>query len=132
MKKIMMIVGATLLIYLSAQVCGCGGSCDAKVNTIENPTVVKKNKTVKLKITGMTCAGCSNHVTQTLESVKGVTNVNLEYPGDVATIEYDADKTNEKELIAAVEKINYKAAVVKGKSTASTSKSKSCAASCGH
>jgi len=132
MKKIMMITGTTLLIYLSAQVCGCGGSCDAKTNAIENSIVIEKTKTVKLKITGMTCAGCSNHVTKTLQGVKGVSKVALEYPGDVAIIEYDADKTDEKELIAAVEKINYKAAVVKDKSTANTSKSKSCAASCGH
>ena len=132
MKKIMMITGAALLIYLSAQICGCGGSCEAKTNAIAKSTLAEKTKTVKLKITGMTCSGCSNHVTQTLEGVKGVLKVDLEYPDDVATIEYDATTTKKEDLIAAVEKINYKAAVVKDKSTASTSKSKSCAASCGH
>ena len=109
----MMITGSALLIYLSAQVCGCGGSCDAKTNAIEKPTLAEKTKTVKLKITGMTCAGCSNHVTQTLEGVKGVSKVDLEYPGDVATIEYDVKETNKEELIAEIEKINYKAEEVK-------------------
>ena len=69
-------------------------------------------KTVKLKITGMTCAGCSNHVTQALKNVDGVIKIDLEYPGDVATIEYDSKKTTPKELIAAIEKINYKAEIV--------------------
>ncbi len=118
----MLITGTALLIYLSAQVCGCG-SCEANATNTETTTSInKKVKTVKLKITGMTCSGCSNHVTQTLEGVKGVSKVGLEYPGDVATIEYDADKTNEKELIAAVEKINYKAEVVKNKPASNTSK----------
>lgn len=63
----------------------------------------------------MTCSGCSNHVTQTLEEVKGVSKVDLEYPGDVPTIEYDSEKTNKEELIAAIKKINYKAEEVKSK-----------------
>jgi periplasmic mercuric ion binding protein len=115
MKKLMLISGVGILIYLSAQVCGCG-SCKASATDSEITTSVKKgNKTVQLKITGMTCAGCSDHVTQTLESVKGVSKVDLEYPGDVATVEYDATKTNKEELIAAVEKINYNAEEVKTK-----------------
>lgn len=65
----------------------------------------------------MTCAGCSNHVTQALESVKGVTKVELQYPGDVATIEFDATTTKTEDLIAAVEKINYKAVEVEVKTS---------------
>ncbi|MBW6481923.1 MAG: cation transporter [Vicingaceae bacterium] len=114
MKKIMFITSAALFMYLTAQICGCG-SCEAKANSIENSTVVEKTKTVKLKITGMTCAGCSSHVTQTLQGVKGVSKVELEYPGDVATIEYDAATTKTEDLIAAVEKINYKAEIIEAK-----------------
>jgi periplasmic mercuric ion binding protein len=112
MKKIMLISAGAITIYLAAQVCGCG-SCDAK--TVNTEFVKGNDKTVKLKITGMTCAGCSSHVTQTLEGVKGVSKVDLEYPGDVATIEYDSKATNKEELIAAIEKINYKAEEVKDK-----------------
>lgn len=118
-------------MYLTTQICGCG-SCEAKANSIKKSTVVEKTKTVKLKITGMTCAGCSSHVTQTLQSVKGVSKVELEYPGDIAIVEFDATTTKTEDLIASVEKINYKAEVVKDKSTSNTSKPKSCAASCGH
>lgn len=114
MKKLMLITGAAILIYLSAQVCGCG-SCEANATITESNVVINKSTTIKLKITGMTCAGCSNHVTQTLESVKGVSKVDLEYSGDVATIEYDSKATNKKELIAAIVKINYKAEEVKDK-----------------
>lgn len=112
MKKLILIYSAAALIYLTSSICGYG-SCEAKANPIEKTILIEKTKTVKLKITGMTCAGCSNHVTQALEEVKGVTKVALEYPGDIATIEYDATKTNKEALIAAVEKINYKAEEVK-------------------
>ncbi|PIQ16361.1 MAG: ATPase P [Flavobacteriales bacterium CG18_big_fil_WC_8_21_14_2_50_32_9] len=113
MKKLMLLSGAVLLVYLSSQVCGCGScsTANAQTSTVNQP--ISETKTVKLKITGMTCAGCSNHVTQTLEEVKGVVKVELQYPGDVATIEYDAEKTSTKELIAAIEKINYKAIEIK-------------------
>jgi len=113
MKKIMMITGATLLIYLSAQVCGCGGSCDAKTNAIENSIVVEKTKTVKLKITGMTCAGCSNHISNALKEVDGIIEYNVEYPGDLATIQYDPQKTNPDAIIKLIKHTGYKAEIVK-------------------
>lgn len=111
MKRILIISGM-FLFFAGSQICGCG-SYDAKASNTTLLTNAAKTKTVKLKITGMTCAGCSNHVTKTLEEVKGVSTVNLEYPGDVATVEFDADKTTVEELITAVEKINYKAEIVK-------------------
>ncbi len=108
----MLISGAVVLIYLSAQVCGIG-SCKANAANIE---ITKGNeKTVQLKITGMTCSGCSSHATKTLEGIKGVSSVDLTYPGDIATIKYNPKETNAKELIKAIEKINYKAEVVKDK-----------------
>lgn len=71
----------------------------------------QKIKTVRLKITGMTCAGCSNHVSAALKNVEGVLGQTVEYPEDLATIKYDPTKTNPTELIKAIEKIGYKAEV---------------------
>lgn len=122
MKNILIISGI-FLFFAGSQICGCGSCSTANAQT--NKASVnnsEKIKTVQLKITGMTCAGCSNHVTQTLQSVKGVSKVELEYPGDVATVEFDASKTKTEDLIAAVEKINYKVEIVKDKSTSNTSK----------
>ncbi len=70
-------------------------------------------KTVKLKITGMTCAGCANHVSKALKNVNGVIEQSVEYPGDVAIVKYDAAKTKPEELIKAIEKAGYKAEVIK-------------------
>ena len=102
------------MIYLSAQVCGKGSCKVNAANTDAHTSITKGNeKTVQLKITGMTCAGCSSHATQTLEGVKGVSSVDLEYPGDIAIIKYNPKETNSEALIKAIEKINYKAEVVK-------------------
>ena len=65
-----------------------------------------------LILTGMTCAGCSNHVSTALKNIKGVIEQNVEYPGDVATIKYDASKTNPTEMIKAIEKAGYKAEII--------------------
>lgn len=69
-------------------------------------------KTVKLKITGMTCAGRSNHVSTALKNIDGVIEQNVEYPGDVATVKYDASKTNPTEMIKAIGKAGYKAEII--------------------
>lgn len=70
-------------------------------------------KTIKLKITGMTCAGCSNHISTALKNMDGVIEQSVEYPGDIATIKYDASKTNPAEMIKAIEKAGYKAEIIK-------------------
>ena len=115
MKSLSIIAGSFLLIV--AQV---SGIADANVNAQTTVKTVTKDepKTVKLKITGMTCAGCSNHVATTLKALDGVVEQNVEYPGDVATIKYNPAKTSVADIIKAIEKIGYKAVAVSEKSTA--------------
>ncbi len=94
---------------------------NANTNKPSDKIVVKRIlsyenvKTVKLKITGMTCAGCSSTVSRTLENIDGVISQSLEYPGDVATIKYDATKTDTDKLIKAIKDVGYSAEIVKEK-----------------
>ena len=85
--------------------------------TTDNPTTEKtalaKPETLKLKITGMTCAGCSNHISSALKAVVGVIEQSVEYPGDLATITFDPDKTNTEEIIKVIRKIGYKVEIIK-------------------
>ncbi len=73
----------------------------------------KEGKTLKLKITGMTCAGCSNHISNALKEVDGIIEHKVEYPGDLATIQYDPSKTNPEAIIKVIEKTGYKAEIIK-------------------
>ena len=115
MRNILIIISA--LLFTAAQVCGCG-NCKANAQTTVKSIIKDEPKTVKLKITGLTCAGCSNHVATTLKALDGVVEQNVVYPGDVATIKYNPAKTSVADIIKAIEKIGYKAVAVSEKSTA--------------
>ena len=108
MKTIVFIALLSLCITQANAQC-----CTPTSNKLTTEKTVQGNaQNVKLRITGMTCAGCSKHVTQVLQEIEGVKKVNLEYPGDTAIVAFDAKKTNDKALIAAIEKINYKAEII--------------------
>ncbi len=110
MKAILIFV-SSLLLLAGTQMCGCGSCAVAQTTTLNN--TVNEIKTVKLKITGMTCVSCSNHVSTALKNIDGVIKQSVEYPEDVATIKYDASKTNPAEMIKAIEKAGYKAEMIK-------------------
>ncbi len=109
--KTILIIASSLLLLAETQMCGCGSCANAQSTTLNN--TVNEIKTVKLKITGMTCAGCSNHVSTALKNIDGVIEQTVEYQGDAATIKYDASKTNPAEMIKAIEKVGYKAEIIK-------------------
>ncbi len=70
-------------------------------------------KTVELKITDMTCAGCSSQLGKVLTETTGVIDNSVQYPGDIAEIKYDADKVSLKQLVETIhDKTSYTAEVV--------------------
>ncbi len=83
-----------------------------KKNSLAEKVFFKDIKTVKLKITGIGCAGCTNTINNALKDVPGVISQKLEYPGDVATIKYDATITNPEKLIKIIEEAGFKAEIL--------------------
>ena len=65
------------------------------------------SKQISLKVTGMSCSGCSANVEKALKGVAGVSAASVDLKGGKATVEYDPAKTNEKEMAAAVKKAGY-------------------------
>ena len=69
MNKLIIITTLSILFFAASQICGCG-SCKAqaeeKVQTVQAP------KVLRLKLSGITCAACANHVSKALKSVEGV------------------------------------------------------------
>jgi len=59
------------------------------------------------KITGMTCASCANTVEKTLASAPGVSEVNLNFATEKATVTYDPSVTSETQLIEVIEGSGY-------------------------
>lgn len=111
MKKHLAIIIALLTLGITQANAQCCTPTSNKLTT--EKTVQGNTKTVKLKITGMTCAGCSNHISTALKGVSGVIDQSVEYPGDLATITYNPDKTNPEAIIKVIEKTGYKAEIIK-------------------
>jgi Cu+-exporting ATPase len=64
-------------------------------------------KQTTLKITGMTCATCAATVEKALLSVAGVSEVNVNFAAEKATIKYDPSVAGEVDLIKDVENAGY-------------------------
>lgn len=123
MKSLLIFLGSIALIA-TANVCGCGVcKANAAGKTVKQSQFLinEEPKTVTLKITGMSCAGCASHIHTALSKTEGVISDEVKYPGDIATVKYDASKISEKEIIAVIEKTGYKAEVIKSKDKKTTS-----------
>ena len=64
-------------------------------------------QTENMKVTGMTCGGCTSNVTHALEAVKGVGAVKVSLAEGQATVEYDERQTSTDQLNAAVKGAGY-------------------------
>jgi len=109
MKKNLILLSALFLFGITQVNAQCCKPTDTKAKT----AIQQEGKTLKLKITGMTCAGCSNHISTALKNVDGVIEHSAEYPGDLATVTYDPSKTSPEAIIKVIEKTGYKAEIIK-------------------
>ncbi len=61
----------------------------------------------KLKIEGMSCQMCVKHVTEALEGIAGVENVQVQLKKGQAKLRYDPDKAGMSEFKSAVAEAGY-------------------------
>ncbi len=54
------------------------------------------NETVSLAVSGMKCGGCETKITHQLQTIDGVLSVNASSKNKQVTVEFDAEKTNQK------------------------------------
>ena len=60
-----------------------------------------------LKVTGMTCGGCTSAVTRALVGIDGVHNVDVSLAGGEAKVDFDENMTSLDKLVTAVEDAGY-------------------------
>ena len=102
------------------QKCGNGHGAPSKkaifISTLSmvgvNMPLFGKDKGIEvvLKVDGMTCGHCVQHVTSALKGLKGVKKVNVSLEKGSATVVLDQGGATREELIKAVEEAGYKAA----------------------
>ena len=64
-------------------------------------------QTEDLKVTGMTCGGCTSKVAHALQAVDGVRGVNVSLSAGEATVQYDERLTSPDQLKSAVKGAGY-------------------------
>jgi len=65
-------------------------------------------QTLNVKIKGMTCASCEEHINHEVNKLNGVLSSKASYENGNAIIEFDKTKTNEKEIEKAINSSGYK------------------------
>ena len=112
MKNIILIPVLALILFSTDATAQNKNLETQKVETSVNE---QNLTTVQFKITGITCAGCSNGIYKAIKAVDGVTEHSVEYPGDIAVIQFDKTKTSMEALKAVIEKKGYKVELLKDK-----------------
>jgi len=64
-------------------------------------------ETARIDVQGMSCQGCVASVTRVLKDVPGVADVSVTLQPSVATVAYDANRTNVAALKSAIEDAGY-------------------------
>jgi copper chaperone len=66
-------------------------------------------ETTTIKITGMTCGGCTASVTKVLSETPGVAQAEVQLSPGRATVEFDPAKVTRTALCAAIEDAGFEA-----------------------
>ncbi len=66
---------------------------------------------ITLKLRGMSCASCARNIEETIRSVSGVIDCNVNFAAEQATIQYDQKRTNLEQIQQAVEDAGYSSSV---------------------
>jgi copper chaperone CopZ len=85
----------------------CGGTEKIKSDSIINSSEIDKSTSVYISIDGMTCMSCVNRIENTLKNESGVYQVSVNLSNQIASIIYDPDKLNPKEISKAIEATGY-------------------------
>ncbi len=66
------------------------------------------NKTVTLKIDGMTCVNCESKIERELQGTVGITNAKVSYSSGKAEITFNSTVISIEEIVSTIEKLDYK------------------------
>ncbi len=70
-------------------------------------------KTVKIKCTEMTCDGCKRSITKSINTLQGITKLDINLETKIITVDFDDAKTTEQNIVNAVIEAGYDAELIK-------------------
>jgi mercuric ion binding protein len=77
-----------------------------------NAGEIFKNKTVKIKCTEMTCLGCKEKITESINTLDGIVKVNVNLKSKIITVTFDESKTNTEKIVNAITDAGYESEIV--------------------
>lgn len=116
--KIALSIVLSSVLFFSCKNADSQASVDDKVEVSNKVTAATKPETASIKIEGMTCAiGCAKTIEENLSKVEGVQKATVDFDTKMATINFDADKLSQQDLVKVIENSadgkTYKVAEVK-------------------
>ena|SRR5579863_7532138 len=69
----------------------------------------EQTRVVTIQVEGMACLACTAKVKSTLRAFNGVTHVEVNLGGHDARVEYVEGKVSPQELVAAINRLGYRA-----------------------
>ncbi|KJS79379.1 MAG: ATPase P [Desulfotomaculum sp. BICA1-6] len=74
---------------------------------INVPTEKSEAKKLAVKISGMSCAACSNRVERVLSGMSGVENARVNLATETATVEYRPETLDDEKIYATIKELGY-------------------------
>ena len=62
----------------------------------------------EIKVEGMTCTGCEEHITTAIMELDGINHAKLSHTEGNAIIEFDKSKTSKEKIVDAINASGYK------------------------
>ena len=94
------------VVLIAAFIAGCAGKSTSTDNA-QATTEAVGNKTVTLAVSGMTCTGCENTVTEAVTKVEGVSSIKASFADSTAVVSFDPSKTSIDAIGAAITEAGY-------------------------
>lgn len=94
------------VILVAAFIAGCAGKSTTTDNAATTAGAVA-SKTVTLAVSGMTCTGCENTVTEAVTKVEGVSEIKASFADSTAIVSFDPSKTTVEAIGAAITEAGY-------------------------
>jgi Cu+-exporting ATPase len=70
-----------------------------------------KEQTLTLPVTGMSCVNCAANITRTVSQLDGVTEANVNFAAEQATVSFDPDKIPSTDIIHKIHDLGFKVPV---------------------
>ena len=94
------------VVLVASFMAGCAGKSTSTDNA-KATTEAVANKTVTLAVSGMSCTGCENTVTEAITKVPGVTAVKASFKDSTAIVSFDSSKTSIEAIGTAITESGY-------------------------